>query len=963
MTTSKQFIEFSDNRLIELEDLDDRFFDHLSEKSTALGSAVYDLPGVLGELGLSYTAGQLTITGSASAVDGLGNFLLPSSELAYCDAVPFQDAAGVTYEVTIHRVTAPLFDPSGGTNTMRGNADTGQAEYVANVELIGEKGEPDSVALVGDDIVLIVDGLCEAGVTHAGRKALVYLNVPMSELSSIGLALVDVEFSGGQNRVIVEDNKLGQSGVSLSAEDYTVVILGPTIRRNSSKVGELGYVLIGSMTDGEDDTSEQVHFGVTLANLNQAFNSFAENQAIAAVGGTKAPPPTSTYGAASVTNGASLLVFGGILSATTEATLLSSILEYDTESDAWTTKGTVMPDAFTAHMAAARVGDIVYIAGGHNGAAVTNRLLRYDVETDTFLDNGAPMPAARHGGALVAFGDDLFYVAGDTTTPDVDYLAQSNVYKYSIATDAWSEVAGLDTIGLAMSRCDGVAAGNKIYVPGGWGSPQAMAIYTPALDVWELGAPRQQTLGPYFKYGTFELNGVIHVLAGQLSNNPTNNGAIAHHHAYSIAGDRWATMPVSDMAGVYGAAVGVFDGVCYIAGGRGGSGPVLWTSTVNLAGVRSATADGAAIEVGSTPSSNPEAFAVESLPDLAISRVGASVCSLGSGFLITGGRNWPNDTALAHAELYWPRTRTQMLCAEMPAADRRMYHGSVEHGGRALIFSGLNDIGFGTRIKSILSYNPESNDWSTLVADASGPDRHSYAIAKNGDQVYLIGGVVGGVAVNTIDSWQLSTLKAVGSGGLTGLDAAGNSRIHGCAIFVGDVLYITIDDTPGIGPTKLRALSLRNMSPDSVAPARDLDYDTMPGSVYYGGLVEWNGDLFVYAPNDREIYRINPRIHTVETIADADDGVPEVYHPNMQIQDGKLYLFGGSTLSALSDYTDKVYAMTLPSVKLASGGTGPSNFTTGKGGDAAGFRTGDVFGFMTWNPELSCDYIRMNAEL
>ena len=957
MHTGSKFASFAPDQLVELEDLQDRFFDYLDDQAKDLASRVYDGPGVFGTtLGFDLTTpGEFDITGSSLATDGIGHLLDVTAAIAYCQDVSYEDSPAIPYEVSLRWSEGPWVDAV--ENTIRNNADTGAPEYIARMNFIGEAGEPDDVQIVGDDIVFTIDTLCEAGVSHAGRFALVYLvNAPQASTSAIALPILTVAFSGGLNKITVVSNKLGQSIVSTNTAHYRVIVLGPTVRRNSSKLGVSGYVVLGTITDDDADTSAQNLINISLSNINDAFNNFAQAKPIiASSAGPKDPLPVALWATSSVEYDGSIITFGGSQSFPLQNVNSSAIYAYDPAIDSWAVKAAVFADAFTAQVATCRVGDIVYVAGGHNGATVSNLLRRYDANADAFLGNGATMPAGRHGGALVALGDYLYYIGGDIAIPTL-VSAQVSVYRYSIDTDQWSAVASLPT---AKARVNAVVSGSKIFVLGGATADLFNSVesycYDPSTNAWESLADEPDEIvtpfatyngGPFRQPAVALINGAVHLVSGS----GQDSGAYSFHHVYSIQDDSWAVLPAPKLPNTYATTHGAVDGVLYMFGGvvRNGASSFAVISrgfAANLSTVSAAVTDGCAVDAGDA-SETPSSFSTEFLSTLTDLRAGHSICKLGSGYLISGGFDSISGTYTASCEMFWPETRTLCNVANMP--DPRALHGSTQYGHRAVILSGNIEEDVGDR--RVWAFNPYANSWTELASPQAGPSRSKYAMVVDGSIVYFIGGYnhdVVPVELDTVEAFDLASLRSHGT--VATLAAAAGA---GSAALLDDIVYHATSTV--IQATKLSKLD------DAVTSVGVVKGVTLPAVVQDGGLAIYNGSLYIYEPTNSRILRYDPRDYTFEIVA---TGLISRYRAAFFVQNGRAYIMGGSTTSGLTVADDTVQEIVLPSVPYSETPNVPSNFSTGKRGDSVGFRAGQIYGSIGWDRFDSSSFTRMTIAL
>ncbi len=136
---------------------------------------------------------------------------------------------------------------------------------------------------------------------------------------------------------------------------------------------------------------------------------------------------------------------------------LSSVEEYDPETDTWTKKKDMPKPIGT--LSAGVANDKIYITGGYDNKVLAT-VAEYDPATDVWTEK-KDMPTARNGHCTEAL-DGKIYVIGGLLKDDV--TATSITEQYDPATDTWTKKEGMKTNRalVASSMVDG-----KIYVIGG----------------------------------------------------------------------------------------------------------------------------------------------------------------------------------------------------------------------------------------------------------------------------------------------------------------------------------------------------------------------------------------------------------------------------------------------------------------------------------------------------------------
>jgi hypothetical protein len=168
---------------------------------------------------------------------------------------------------------------------------------------------------------------------------------------------------------------------------------------------------------------------------------------------------------------------------------------------------------------------------------------------------------AYHDGSLYQIGGELFSPPIITPT--------DAVYRYDIATDSWTPRALLPT---SLSGADGVAIGDRIYVPGGSDDTDmpfdggtfldSLHIYDPTANSWSLGASLPVSLA---FASAVALDGKLYVMGGTLDDGSYSDAL----YIYDPTGDSWSQGASMSETRAY-AGAGVINGQIYVAGGYAG---------------------------------------------------------------------------------------------------------------------------------------------------------------------------------------------------------------------------------------------------------------------------------------------------------------------------------------------------------------------------------------------------------
>lgn len=258
MTGDKK-VAFYTKKIFGLTEIRDWFLGYLDKLVRDFTAHVWGVPGFFTATDIDITtADELSLTVAPHAADGSGNLIEATDSDDY-EHLPFENTLGTTYHVGVSRALRAY--------GIEKNPRTGEVEYRAVEEVVGKSGAPDSVTDLGGTIELVIDGICDAGVSQEGRRVLVYLVSPESGILAEAIEECVVVWDSGVNKVITAGD-LGQSSVSTTAADYTVVLLGTLITtrdlRLDSSVAYVGSVVGAGAGNppASKDTSEQRVFHV-----------------------------------------------------------------------------------------------------------------------------------------------------------------------------------------------------------------------------------------------------------------------------------------------------------------------------------------------------------------------------------------------------------------------------------------------------------------------------------------------------------------------------------------------------------------------------------------------------------------------------------------------------------------------------------------------------------------------------
>jgi len=242
MTTGDKYTNIVTKKLLGTESFKDYFLDYLNNSLANVLSRVYDDDGTFGSTKVVISASgndEIDLT-SQSGTDGSGHDLTSN---VYCTDVQIENVNSTNYDIALKYDVKP--------SGIQINARTAYPEYLQWEETIGESGTPTSVTDNGTNITFNVNSLIYGDREHTGRSCLVWKNTPAigATTEAIAIETCTVSYSGGNN-TITTTGLLGQSTVSETAADYTVLMLGPTVSRQSDQTlhALAGYWYIGYVT-------------------------------------------------------------------------------------------------------------------------------------------------------------------------------------------------------------------------------------------------------------------------------------------------------------------------------------------------------------------------------------------------------------------------------------------------------------------------------------------------------------------------------------------------------------------------------------------------------------------------------------------------------------------------------------------------------------------------------------------
>ncbi len=443
MTTKDVFFSSTTSKLMSRANVQEQIFDYLDKGDRDRFRRVYSEDGFFDTSAtIVMTAGnQFAIRGSDVGTDGDGRIIdisdrsmgiLESPARDFFSGITYQNALGAQYDVALHAVSGPLFKDVNGRAAVVAST-TGDAQYTAMREYVGEVATPSSAIDVGSGRTrLNIDTATEPGVSNSGRHALVYLRVPQATAESDAIKLVETQWDGTNNFVTFDNVHTGPLPTAVS---FQVLVLGPTVRRNTNLREAEGYLFIGNIagsgidTTGVPDISDQEVFDSDLSELDivdrlSDLTSFTGEAIPAFPGGARRDVMC-------VAEGVHVYAIGGNKLTYNEGSVsregFSDSRRYNVSTNAWEDLPSV-PSASAGGRGRSQAGIVsipgaIFVVGG-NGQLAGSALNSAPVDsavTHVYLTelgvwrNGPTLPAPASGMAAVYDSDERnIYIMGGT---------------------------------------------------------------------------------------------------------------------------------------------------------------------------------------------------------------------------------------------------------------------------------------------------------------------------------------------------------------------------------------------------------------------------------------------------------------------------------------------------------------------------------------------------------------------
>ncbi len=224
-----------------------------------------------------------------------------------------------------------------------------------------------------------------------------------------------------------------------------------------------------------------------------------------------------------------------------------------------------LPEAPTprGEVAAARIGDEVYVVGGFDAAGHSSDVVqRVDLRTQRW-STVAPMPQPLNHMNAVSFGGKLYVVGGYGGPGDTSTGAVRGFWRYDPATGKW---ASMPDAPVARAAAGAAVLGHRLYVAGGRNDVTSALS---SLAVFDFDSGRW-TLGPSLAHPREHLaavaaDGAIWALGGRA----LGLGSFTYVERYTPGSATWQSMPPLPVARSGFEAVTAAGGIVVVGGENG----------------------------------------------------------------------------------------------------------------------------------------------------------------------------------------------------------------------------------------------------------------------------------------------------------------------------------------------------------------------------------------------------------
>ncbi|MGH7340862.1 MAG: hypothetical protein ACREKH_10270, partial [Candidatus Rokuibacteriota bacterium] len=234
MATDQSSARIYNKKIAPLATWKDEFLDYLINQVEDENANNFRIDGVFDTAVAVVAVGNnmvnIAAAASARATTGLGKTVKLGAADTRFQNVRVPPDAAVIYGVAIEqqRVDAGI----------EINPRTGESEYIRFTELPGRLGQPTSVTDNGNGTITFnVNSITESGKDYSGRSVRVWMKSrtdggigPFATTEAVGIETRTVAFAA-TNNTITTVAKFGQGTIDVTAFNYRVLLVGPTVRR------------------------------------------------------------------------------------------------------------------------------------------------------------------------------------------------------------------------------------------------------------------------------------------------------------------------------------------------------------------------------------------------------------------------------------------------------------------------------------------------------------------------------------------------------------------------------------------------------------------------------------------------------------------------------------------------------------------------------------------------------------
>ena len=312
---------------------------------------------------------------------------------------------------------------------------------------------------------------------------------------------------------------------------------------------------------------------------------------------------------------------------------------------------------------------------------------------------------------------------------NIDYCSVNE--QFDPASDSWSTSAPIPLP--PRINFPAVEVNGRIYVFGGQKPTPVHSLntsgedvglhsvleYDPIADVW---TPKADMPTARSDVAAAVIDGKVYVVGGDLP--PHGDVYYLTLEVYDPSSNTWDTTKAPMLYPCLGAAVGVIDGILYVAGGTGFSPSQVYPNILQAY--------------------DPATDTWTRKSDMPTARANAGGAVVNNLFYVIGGQG--DGAALTTVEAYDPVADS--WSPKTPMNTARSYYGAPQVlNGEIYVAGGFtnNSTEIGTSTDSVESYDPASDSWSAHTPLLTA--RQSSAVGSANGHLYVIGGSLPGAAV------------------------------------------------------------------------------------------------------------------------------------------------------------------------------------------------------------------------